>query len=85
MHLHECGLGVVYIMDHDVITCSPKICDWQLDMLQDCFGLRQGKNVTMIMKFEVPKRPFLHAYIIHYHGSMNFVMIEAKKFSHCTN
>ena len=37
-------LGVVYIMDHEVVPCSPKICDWSLDSSEDHFGLDQGEN-----------------------------------------
>ena len=51
------NLVVVYIMDHDVPSCSPKICDWLWSLSQDHFGLHQGKNVKVTMELEVPKTP----------------------------
>ena len=53
----ECWeLGVVYTMDHEVVPRPCKICDWLLNLSRNHFGLHQGKNVRVIMKFEVPKR-----------------------------
>ena len=46
----------VYIMDHEVVLGLYKICEWLLEFSQDHFGLHYGKNVRVIMEFEVPKR-----------------------------
>ena len=57
---HPCIiLVVVYIMDHEVVPCSPKICDWQWNFSQNHFGLHQGENVKVTVKLEVPKMPIL--------------------------
>ena len=37
-------LGVVYIMDHEVIPCSFRICDWLLNSSQDYFNLNYIKE-----------------------------------------
>ena len=34
-------LGVVYIMDHEVVPRPCEICDWLLNSSQDHFGLQQ--------------------------------------------
>jgi hypothetical protein len=47
----------VYIMNHEVIPCSSKICDWLLNLSWDRFGLHQEKIIRVIIKFEVFKRP----------------------------
>ena len=47
----------VYIVDHEVVPCSSKICDWLLNSFQDHFSLhREKKNVRLNMELEVPKR-----------------------------
>ena len=47
-------------MDHEVVPCSPKICDWPLNSSRDHFHLHQGKkekkNLRVTMEFEVFKR-----------------------------
>ena len=48
--------GVVYIMDHEIAPRSCTIWDWLLNSSWDHFGLHQGKNDRVTMKFEVPKR-----------------------------
>jgi hypothetical protein len=50
-----CNLGVVYTMDHVVISRPYKICDWLGSSSWDHFNLHQGKHVIVIMEFEVPK------------------------------
>ena len=52
-------LGVSYNMDHEAVPRLYKICDWLLNLSQDHFGLHQGKNVRVTMKFKVPKRHIL--------------------------
>ena len=66
-------------MDHEVVPRPCKIYDWLLNSSQDYFGLHQGKNVRVIMKFEVPKRHVLRP--IHWHGPMGFAVGEAKRCS----
>jgi hypothetical protein len=46
-------------MDHEVILRPYNICDWLLNSYHDHFGLHQGRNVRVTMKFEVPKRHIL--------------------------
>ena len=46
-------------MDHDVIPRLCKICDWLLNLSWDHFGLHEGKDIRVTMKFEVPKRHIL--------------------------
>ena len=50
-------LGDVYIMDHEVIPCCSKICDWSLNLSRDHFGLHEEKkkNVRVTMDLD-PKR-----------------------------
>ena len=38
------SLGVVYIMEHEIIPCSSKICDWPLNSSRDHFSLHQEKE-----------------------------------------
>ena len=52
-----CKVRAVYIMDHEIIPCSPKICDWPLNLFWGFFSLHQGKNIGVIMELEVPQRP----------------------------
>ena len=47
-------LGVVYIMDHKVVSRSYTICDWLLNSFGDYFRLHQEKNVRVMMEFKVP-------------------------------
>ena len=42
-------------MDHKVVSCSSKICDWPLNSSRDRFDLHQEKNVRVTMELEVPK------------------------------
>jgi hypothetical protein len=56
---HIGDLGVVYIMDHEVVPRPCKICDWLLNSSEDHFILHQGKNVKAVMELEVPKRHML--------------------------
>ena len=55
----EASLGAVYIMGREVVPRPCKICDWLLNSFRDHFGLHQGKNVRVTMKFKVPKRHIL--------------------------
>jgi hypothetical protein len=57
-------LGVVYTMDHEAVPRPCKICDWMLNSSQGHFGLHQGENIKVIMKFVVPKRLILWPTII---------------------
>ena len=49
------GLGAVYTMDHEVVPMPFRICDWLFKLSWDHFGLHQGKNVRVTLKFEIPK------------------------------
>ena len=51
--------GVVYTIDHEVVPRLCKICDCLLSSSRNHFGLHQGKNVKVTMRFEVPKRCIL--------------------------
>jgi hypothetical protein len=68
----------IYTKDYEVVPRPYKICDWLFNSSQDHFNLHQGKNVIVTMKFEVARRHF-KAYIIHWHGPMDFVTREAKE------
>ena len=46
-------------MDQEVVPRPCKMCDWPLNSSHDHFGLHQGNNVRVTMKFEVPKRHIL--------------------------
>jgi hypothetical protein len=48
-------------MGHEVIP-------WLLNLAWHHFGLHRGKNVSVTMEFEIPKRCIFKAYIIHRHG-----------------
>ena len=37
-------LGAVYTMDHEVIRCSSKVCDWPFNLFHDWFGLHQEER-----------------------------------------
>ena len=50
-------LGIVYVVDYDVVACSHKTCNWLLNSFYDHFGLHLGKNVRANMEFEVLKKP----------------------------
>jgi hypothetical protein len=52
-------LEIVYIIDHEVVPRPCKISVWLLNSSRDHFHLHQGKNVTVTMEFEVPKRHIL--------------------------
>ena len=77
-------LEVVYVMDHEVITCSSKASDWMLSLSHVYFSLHHVKNnVTMIMELEVPKRP-------NFKRALSTVMVQQvlqrdkqKRFSRC--
>ena len=43
-------------MDQEVVARPCNICDWLLNSSREYFGLHKGKNVRVIMEFEVPKR-----------------------------
>ena len=43
-------------MDHEVIPCSPKMCDWLLNSSHDLIGLHPKKNGRVTMELEIPKR-----------------------------
>ena len=49
------SLRVVYNMDYEVVPMSCNIFDLLLNSTWDHFDLHQGKNVKVIMEFEVPK------------------------------
>jgi hypothetical protein len=55
-------------MDHEVVPCFSKICDWLLNLSQDHFDVHQAKNVRVIMELEVPKmlifRPTLSIFMV---------------------
>ena len=46
-------------MDHEVVSRPCKICDWLLNLSPDHFGLHQGKDVRVTMKFKVLKKHIL--------------------------
>ena len=48
-------------MDHEVVPRSWKVCDWLLNSSWDHFGLHQGTNVKVTMKFKVPKKHILRS------------------------
>jgi hypothetical protein len=52
-------LWALYAMDHEVVPRLYKIYDWLLNSSYDHYGLHQGENVRVTMKFEVPKRHIL--------------------------
>ena len=56
---NKCMGWFAQIMDREVIPRPCKICDWLLNSSQDHFGLRQGKNVRVIMEFKISKRHIL--------------------------
>jgi hypothetical protein len=56
MWLWLCKVKAIYIMDYEIIPCSPKICDWPLNLFWDHFSLHEGKIVGVIMELEVPQR-----------------------------
>ena len=66
--MSQFGLGVVYTMDCEVLPNPCNICDWLLNLSPYHFGLHQGKNVKITMKFEVPKirilRPLLSTVMV---------------------
>ena len=35
---------VIYIMDHEIVPCTLKICDWVLILFQDHFGLLEEEK-----------------------------------------
>ena len=53
-----CCLGAVCIMDHAVVSCSSKLCDWPLNLSQDHLSLHQQKNVRVTMDLRSPKGLF---------------------------
>ena len=66
-------------MDHEVVPRLCKISNWLLNSFQDRFGLHQGKNVRVSVEFEVPKKTYFKACIIHRHGAIGFAMGEVKE------
>ena len=55
LHIHAIlTKGVVYTMDKEVIPRPCRYCDWLLNSSWDHFHLHRGKNVKVIMEFEVP-------------------------------
>ena len=47
-------------MDHEVVMCSSKICDWPLNLSLGYIGLHQeNRNVRVTMELEVQKRPIV--------------------------
>ena len=45
----------------------------------DHFGLHFGQNVRVTMEFEVPKKRYIKAYIIHWHDPTGFVVGDTKE------
>jgi hypothetical protein len=81
--LYSSLLRDVYIMEHEVVPCSSKICGWPLKLSHDHFGLHQEGNVRATMKLEVPKRPI-------FRPTLSAIMVQwilqwerQKRFSHC--
>jgi hypothetical protein len=66
-------------MDHEVIPCSSKICDWPLNLSQDHFGLHQEKNVRVTMQLEISERPIFRSILFHCHGPTCFVVGEGRE------
>ena len=58
-------------MDHEVVPCSSKICDWLLNLSWDHFGLHQAeeekKIVRVTMELEVPEKAYFP--VLHYPSS----------------
>ena len=78
IYLFSFLLSIVYTMDHEVIPRPCEICKL-LNSSQDHLWLLQGKMVDKVtMEFEVHKIYVFKAYIIHWHGPINFVVGEAK-------
>ena len=52
--------GVVYTMDHEVVSRPCNICDWLLNSSRDYYGLHQDKkNVKVFMERKVSQRHVL--------------------------
>lgn len=64
-------------MDHEVVHCTPKICD----LSWDHFSLHQGKECK---NDHGAQKANFQAYIIHCHGSKDFAVKEAKRGSRTT-
>ena len=47
-------LGVVYLMDHEINSCSPKFFDWPQSSSHYHFVLQKGNNVKVIMELFMP-------------------------------
>ena len=45
------NLGVVYTMNHEVVSRPYAICDWLLNSFRDHFSLQQENNVKVIMEY----------------------------------
>jgi hypothetical protein len=58
-------LGVVYIMDHEVVMRPSKIYDWLLNLSQDHFSLQQGKKCQSDHGIQGPQKADFKACIIH--------------------
>ena len=73
----------VYIMNHEVIPCSFKMCDGMLNSTWEHFGLHQEEIVRVTMKFEVSKRPTskLILSIVMFQQILQWE--RQKRFSHC--
>ena len=50
-----------YIVQHEVIFCSSKICDWSLNSSPDHLGSHQRNNVKVSMELDVLKRPIFRS------------------------
>ena len=51
-------------MNHEVIPCSPKICDWPLNSSWDHFGLHQGKKCQSDHEAQGPQKVYFQSIII---------------------
>jgi hypothetical protein len=69
--------GVVYVMDHEVIPCYPKVCDWPLNLSSGHFSLYQGQKICKRDSLSKDlQKAYFQAYIIQCHGSTCFAVKE---------
>ena len=62
-------------MDHEVVPCSSKICDWSLNLSWDHSGLHQGEKIVRV----ILKSLFLGLDSFHCRDPMGVVVGEIKE------
>ena len=63
--LSHLDIGIVYTLDHEVISRPCKNGDWLLNLSQDHFSLHQGKKCQSDHGVQGPHKTYSKAYIIH--------------------